>query len=142
MHRSERSVCQDQSDVALAPNPIPSVSIMAISEPLVEVREDPSTTVLVLSGRIHVGNVHSLLEAAIDALEASRPVEVDCRALEGLDCAALQVLAALAFGLAQRGAEVRLSGLSPALDKLLRLAGMDGWMQWQSPVAPRMESGT
>jgi len=97
-------------------------------------------TKLTLSGNMDVARVHPFYEAALKALERGNSVEVDCTALDSLDCSVVQVLAGLAWGLARIGAFVRLVGVSRPLGEVLRLSGMEAWLTWTLQDTPAREA--
>jgi anti-anti-sigma factor len=95
------------------------------SEPIVSVDARRGLK-LRLSGEADLGAARHLHQAAGELLDRTGPVVVDCRRLERLSGAALQVLAAMAAEMDRRGRALTFRSLSPRLRPTLALAGLDG----------------
>ncbi len=100
-------------------------------EALIEVHRGAVETHLTLAGDLHVAQVRSVYDAALEALERGKPVTVDCSRLRSLDASVVQVLAALGYGLMRAGARLDLAGVSPPVAEVLHQSGLEGWLAWQ-----------
>jgi anti-anti-sigma factor len=71
-----------------------------------------------------VFTAEGLHREAVEALRQGKDVALDCRGLTSIDASAVQILAALASGLAAQGNRLSLSGLSEEMRQTLRLCGL------------------
>lgn len=87
-----------------------------------EVRDDGA--VLHLEGVVGVAHARKLREAALEVAAAHGPVALRCEHLQHLDCAAAQVLVALAAQLKSEGTELRVQNLPASVQQTLKVAGL------------------
>lgn len=88
-------------------------------------------TLLPVAGPVRLGEVASLHERCLAAVEAGLPLRVDLENAEHLHAAALQVLRATELALGARGLPFRVQPVSAAAQHSLTLSGLTEWLEPQ-----------
>jgi anti-anti-sigma regulatory factor len=91
---------------------------------MVVLPDGDNRSLLVLRGRLGAADARWLWELAGKLTEAARDITVDCRELEQIGGAPLQVILALRAGLQDRGKRLDITGISPAVARALAVAGV------------------
>jgi anti-anti-sigma factor len=94
------------------------------ASPITETRCADGTGLLTLRGRLGTAEARAVWEAGLRLGESGREVVVDCRDLEQIGGAVLQVLLALALELRRVKGRLALRGASPAVLRTVALAGL------------------
>lgn len=89
-----------------------------------DIDESGTAVRVMLAGPSLASEIDDLLETARAAAGADRDIEIDCRCVDRLGTAAVQILAALAQELAPRGHVLRLVRASAELEQLIDLTGL------------------
>jgi anti-sigma B factor antagonist len=95
---------------------------------------EPGTTVVEISGRLHLGNALSQIESSIKKLVAdgSRKLVIDVTGLSYIDSAAIGVLLACSGDMDQAGGAIRIAGAQGAVARtfdivhMSRIVAIDG----------------
>jgi anti-anti-sigma regulatory factor len=103
-----------------------SVSDLSGSEAISVGPDADGRAVLIMRGRLGTADAGPLWQAARELLAGGKDLLLDCRELEHLGGAPMQVLLALRLELERRGARLALSGLSPGVTRTLAFAGITG----------------
>lgn len=82
--------------------------------------------VLLLDGVVSIIAADELVDAARQIASAGGRVVVDCADVEHLDTSTLQILVALERQLASKGRALTLTGVKPAVQAYVELAGLAG----------------
>lgn len=90
----------------------------------VEVQQHGSDCTLILRGAFQLDLVRELYEAALQSLQNSSSLVVNCAAVEHLDGCALQVLMALKKTVEQSGGTLRMQAAGEQVRNYLRWAGL------------------
>jgi anti-sigma B factor antagonist len=87
---------------------------------------EPATTVVEISGRLHIGNSLSYLETFIKSLVAggSRKLVVDLAGLDFIDSAAIGMLIACSGEMDQAGGAFRIAGSRDSVAKTFEVVHM------------------
>jgi anti-anti-sigma factor len=109
---------------------VPANSVTAC----VEVKQQGSDCTLILRGAFQLDLVRELYEAAVQSLENSSSVVVNCAAVEHLDGCALQVLMALKKTVEQTGGTLRLQAAGEQVRNYLRWAGLAAQFPENDPL--------
>jgi anti-anti-sigma factor len=110
------------------------VSAESVTTACVEVKQHGSDGTLILRGAFQLDLVRELHEAALQSLEISTSLIVDCAAVEHLDGCALQVLTALKKTVEQTGGTLRMQGASEQVRNYLRWAGLAAQFPENTPM--------
>jgi anti-anti-sigma regulatory factor len=100
------------------------VDDLAGSEAIAVGPDADGRAVLVLRGRLGTADAGPLWQTARALIATGKDVMFDCRELEHLGGAALQVLLALRLERERRGGRVMLAGVPPGVTRTLALAGI------------------
>lgn len=95
---------------------------------------------LILRGQVNVCAAAELQQAALRLLEQGRDLHIHCEQVDYFDVSAVQILLALHEKLRPMGKSFHLSGASPAVQNLLRLAGVAA-MLLDAPTLPAAVAG-
>jgi anti-anti-sigma factor len=90
----------------------------------VSIAEREGKRAIVLEGAIDIFFAADLRQAALALLEDGEDLAVDCKKLDRLDTATLQVLLALKRELEQRGKKLRMAELGSEPARFVGLAGL------------------
>ena len=108
----------------------------------VEVKQDGSVCTLILRGAFQLDLVRELYEAALQSLENSSSLVVNCAAVEHLDGCALQVLMALKKTVEQSGGTLRIEGAGEQVRNYIRWAGLAAQFPENAPLEePEVAAG-
>lgn len=95
-----------------------------------------SAPTLVLSAECTVAEADSLKSALLRLLEEARPVTLEVGALQRIDTAALQLLAAFVRDRRTTGRRIAWRGCAPALDSAAALLGLSGMLELPAEHGP------
>ena len=90
---------------------------------------------LILRGQVNVCAAAELQQAALRVLEQGRDLRIHCDQVDYFDVSAVQILLALHEKLRRMGKNLHLSDVSPAVQNLLRLAGVATLLDSPNPPA-------
>lgn len=110
------------------------MSAESVTTACVEVKQHGSDGTLILRGAFQLDLVRELYEAAVQSLENSSSLIVNCAGVEHLDGCALQVLLALKKTVEQTGGTLRMQGASEQVRNYLRWAGLAAHFAENTPM--------
>lgn len=93
----------------------------------VTVSEKDGNSLFLLQGTIGIFSADEPYQAAQSFLERSEDTAVCCQDTELPDTCAIQIVVSLKNGLEEKGKTFQMSGISPEVEKIFSLAGLNGY---------------